>query len=83
MASSRSKKAQRNTILVRVICITLAALMILSVAAAALWRLTASFPIFSDCHAAVPSNGTAAFFNRCTPPSAGRPCKCWCAEFPV
>ena len=34
MASSRSKKAQRNTILVRVICITLAALMILSVAAA-------------------------------------------------
>lgn len=38
MANSRSKKAQRNTILVRVICITLAALMILSVAAAALWR---------------------------------------------
>ena len=38
MASSRSKKAQRNPILVRVICITLAALMILSVAAAALWR---------------------------------------------
>ena len=38
MASSRSKKAQRNTILVRVICIPLAALMILSVAAAALWR---------------------------------------------
>ena len=38
MASSRSKKARRNTILVRVICITLAALMILSVAAAALWR---------------------------------------------
>ena len=38
MASSRSKKAHRNTILVRVICITLAALMILSVVAAALWR---------------------------------------------
>lgn len=38
MASSRNKKAQRNTILMRAVCITLAALMILSVAAAAMWR---------------------------------------------
>ena len=36
--AKHAAKAQRNTILVRVICITLAALMILSVAAAALWR---------------------------------------------
>ena len=45
MASSRSKKAQRNTILVRVICITLAALMILSVAAAA-WAAQPLFRFF-------------------------------------
>ena len=38
MAGFQNKRARRKTMLVRVICITLATLMILSVVAAALWR---------------------------------------------